>query len=122
MSDDVCLFLENILLDFKMVLFLLLLLRYPVIKFDLNVYTHPFDSISVCFYLIIANMALENITGGDSDANFTISMGEFIPTCHWVHPIHITSDIISPNLENIALEIIMGCDCTANVTISSDNL
>ena len=66
-------------------------------------------------------MALEIITGGNSNANVTISMGELILTCHCIHPIHITSYNIGIILENIALEIKTGGVSTASVTISSDN-
>ena len=66
-------------------------------------------------------MVLEIITGGDSDANVTISKGELITTCHSIHPIHIMSYTIGLILENKALEIITGGVSTANVTISSEN-
>ena len=66
-------------------------------------------------------MALEIITGSDSNANVTISSGDLIPTCHCIHPSHIMSYYIGLIPENIALEIITGGVCTANVTISSDN-
>ena len=65
-------------------------------------------------------MALEIITAGDSDANFTISRGKLIPTCHCIHPIHIMCENIGLILENIALEIITLGVSPANVTISSE--
>ena len=55
------------------------------------------------------------------DANVTISSGEFTPTCHYMHPIHIMSYDIGLVPENIALEIITGGVSTANIMISSDN-
>ena len=63
-------------------------------------------------------MALEIITAGDCNANVTISRGEFIPTCHCIHPIYTMSYNIGFVRENIALEIITGGICNANVTIS----
>ena len=66
-------------------------------------------------------MALEIITGGNCNANVTISMGEMISTYHCIHPIHIMSYNIRLFLENIALENITGGASTANVMISSGN-
>ena len=71
--------------------------------------------------LILSNMALEIITGGNWNANVTISMGEMISTRHCIHPIHIMSYNIGLFLENIALENITGGASTANVMISSGN-
>ena len=67
-------------------------------------------------------MALENITGDNSNANVTIPRGDLIPTCHYIHPIHIMSYNNDLILENIALEIITGGVSTADVMISSGNL
>ena len=67
-------------------------------------------------------MALEILTGGNSNANAKISRGELIPICHCIHPIHVISYNIDLILENIALEIITGGVSTANFTISSDNI
>ena len=53
-------------------------------------------------------MALEIITGGNSNTNVTISKGELIPIYHCIHSIHIMSYNIDLILENIALEIITG--------------
>ena len=66
-------------------------------------------------------MALEIITVGESNANVTISRGELILTCHCIHPIHIMSYKIGPNLENKALEIIAGVVSPTNVAISSED-
>ena len=66
-------------------------------------------------------MVLEIITGGNCNANVTISMGEMISTCHCIHPINIMSYNIGLILENIALENITGGVSTANITISSSN-
>ena len=38
--------------------------------------TRPFDAIEVCFYQILANMTLEIIMVGNSNANVKISRGE----------------------------------------------
>ena len=65
-------------------------------------------------------MALEIVTGGDSNANDTISKGELMPTCHCIHSFQIMSYNIGLDLENVALEMITGGVSTANVTISSD--
>ena len=70
---------------------------------------------------MLSNMALEIITGGNCNANVTISMGEMISTYHCIHPIHIMSYNIGLFLENIALENITGGASTANVMISSGN-
>ena len=53
-------------------------------------------------------MALEIITGVNSNANVKISRGELIPICHCIHIIHIMSYNIDLILEYIALEIITG--------------
>ena len=67
-------------------------------------------------------MALEIITASDCNVTVTISGGELIPICHWIHPIHIICDTIGLILENMALEIITLGVCTVNATISSENL
>ena len=70
---------------------------------------------------MLSNMALEIITGGNCNANVTISMVEMISICHCIHSIHIMSHNIELFLENIALENITGGVSTANVMISSGN-
>ena len=65
-------------------------------------------------------MALEIVTGCDSNANDTISKGELMPTCHCIHSFHIMSYNIGLVLENVALEMITVGVTSANATISSD--
>ena len=62
-------------------------------------------------------MALEIITGGNSNADVMISRGELIPTCQYIYPIQIMSYNIDLILENIALEIITGGVSIVNVDV-----
>ena len=53
------------------------MLWYPAVTFDPNVYVHvPLTQYKFAFYGILANMALEIITVGNSNANVKISRGE----------------------------------------------